>query len=79
EERKCFLSITDYGKGISPEERKSILNRLEKKNVNKSISGLGLHIVKTLVERYKGRFWIKSRDIDDYSKGTIFKIGLFTG
>ena len=78
EEGKCFLSIIGNGKGIHPEVRKSISDRLEKKTIDKSQSEFGMQKVKTLVDRYKGRILIEHRDKDDYSKGTVFKIGLFT-
>ncbi|MFX0125124.1 MAG: ATP-binding protein [Candidatus Hodarchaeota archaeon] len=37
-------------------------------------SGLGLFIVKTLVDRYNGQISNKNRLQDDFSKGTQFTI-----
>ena len=78
DKRRCFLSIIDYGKGIPSEKKTSIIQMLESRTIVNSTSGLGLHIVKTLVDKYGGKIWIENRVSDDYSKGTIFKIGLFT-
>ncbi|MHA1203092.1 MAG: ATP-binding protein [Candidatus Heimdallarchaeaceae archaeon] len=76
--KRCYLSIIDFGTGIPTEERYSILLKLENKQFAESTSGLGLQIIQTLVERYKGRVFIENYDDDDYSKGTIFKLGLLT-
>lgn len=75
-DQKCHLSVSDRGKGIKPEERKGIFNRYTQFRHSGEGSGLGLFIVKTLVERYKGKIWIESRDEGDYTKGTRFVIEL---
>ncbi|NPD90418.1 MAG: PAS domain S-box protein [Asgard group archaeon] len=70
----CVLSIKDEGKGIHPDERESIFERFSQFKKYGEGMGLGLFIVKTLVDRYKGEIWIENRDEKDYTKGTIFKI-----
>jgi PAS domain S-box-containing protein len=74
-----ILTITDQGKGIVYQRRKGIFDRRFSTFRNKGKgSGLGLYIVKTLVDRYKGRIWIKDRLPGDYRHGTSFVIELFS-
>jgi signal transduction histidine kinase len=75
-ERICHLRISDRGKGIDPMERKGIFNRYTQFRKRGKGSGLGLFIVKTLVERYEGKIWIESRVTNDYINGTVFIIEL---
>ncbi|WP_048084547.1 sensor histidine kinase [Archaeoglobus profundus] len=61
------VDVIDYGKGIP--------NEIKVKNIRKSFStsnstGLGLFIVKKLVERYNGSIFVK----DNSPSGTIFTI-----
>ena len=72
----CIISIQDKGKGIHPDKREGIFERFSQFKKYGEGMGLGLFIVKTLVDRYKGEIWIESRDEKDYTKGTIFKIRL---
>ncbi|MHA1955127.1 MAG: ATP-binding protein, partial [Candidatus Heimdallarchaeaceae archaeon] len=79
EEKKdntCILSIKDKGKGIHPDEREGIFERFSQFKKYGEGMGLGLFIVKTLVDRYKGEIWIESREEKDYTKGTVFNIKL---
>jgi len=59
------LSVTDTGRGISPENLDNIFDRLAQvgKNVEVSRSGLGLglFIAKDLVSRHGGRIWVESK------------------
>ncbi|MHA1223957.1 MAG: PAS domain-containing sensor histidine kinase [Candidatus Heimdallarchaeaceae archaeon] len=73
---KIILTISDHGKGISPRERKNIFERYKEFREKGIGSGLGLFIIKTLVERYNGKITIESRVKEDYRKGTVFKIEL---
>lgn len=74
--KTCILSIKDNGKGIHPDERDGIFERFSQFKKYGEGMGLGLFIVKTLVDRYNGEIWIESRDEEDYTKGTIIKIQL---
>ena len=64
----------DYGKGIKPEERENLFEKYKSTDKFRKFSGLGLFIVKTLVERYGGEISVESRVADDYTKGTTFII-----
>ena len=70
----CSIIITDNAKGIPINNREKIFTRYSEFKKHGKGSGLGLFIIKTLVERYKGQISIKSLFQDDYSKGTQFNI-----
>ncbi|MCG3223640.1 MAG: PAS domain S-box protein, partial [Candidatus Heimdallarchaeota archaeon] len=72
----CICSINDYGKGIHPDIRKEIFTRFSKISNKSGGTGLGLFIVKKLIDRYNGKIWVESRDETNYKKGSIFKIEL---
>lgn len=61
--------IIDHGNGIEPERRKHLFQRFmgDAKGM-----GLGLSVVKALVDTFKGNIGIESRIPEDYTKGTIF-------
>ncbi len=64
------LHIIDQGTGIAPEERKRLFERyIQYKREGKG-SGLGLHIVKTLMENYKGSIEIRNTFPEDFTLGT---------
>ena len=67
EAKYWMITISDYGKGIPDSIKKDLFERFYSKAKG---SGLGLSIVRTLVERYKGKVWVGDRVYEDYSKGT---------
>jgi len=64
-----MITVSDYGKGISDLMKKDLFERFYSQAKG---SGLGLSIVRTLVERYRGKVWVGDRVYEDYSKGTTF-------
>jgi len=38
--------------------------------------GLGLSIVRTLVDKFGGEIWVEDRARGDFTKGSVFKIKL---
>ncbi|MHA2296708.1 MAG: PAS domain S-box protein [Candidatus Hodarchaeales archaeon] len=72
------LAVSDHGKGIPPETREGIFERFSEFRKKGKGSGLGLFIVKTVVDRYNGKVWIESRDQGDYTRGTVVKMELQT-
>ena len=71
EAKYWMITISDYGKGIPDSMKKDLFERFYSKAKG---GGLGLSIVRTLVERYKGKIWVGDRVYEDYSKGTTFGI-----
>ncbi len=71
EDNFCKVSIEDDGKGI-PKELKESLFLFGVKGKDSPGSGLGLHLVKTIVEGYGGFIKVKDRK----GGGTIFEIYL---
>lgn len=72
------VEVRDQGKGI-PEERKPLLfQRFENLDTNMAAEGhgLGLSVVKALVDRYQGKVWVEDRVKGDQSKGSVFVIML---
>jgi len=70
------ISIEDHGPGIEPEKIKVIFDRFERlkadKNSREKGLGLGLYIVKKLVELHGGKIWLESK----LNKGCIFSFTL---
>ena len=76
DEEKCWLSITDQGPGIPPEDREHIFDRFWRGDPSRSRqtggSGLGLAIVKAILEKHDGVICVESSDVG----GAMIRIGL---
>ncbi|TKC04256.1 hybrid sensor histidine kinase/response regulator [Pedobacter frigoris] len=72
------FSVKDTGIGLSEEETKRIFNEFEQANsydndvVNRKGTGLGLTIIKSLVENQGGRIYVKSEE----GVGSVFTVYL---
>lgn len=67
--KKILISIKDEGAGIPADQQKRLFERFFRgDNVSKYIpgSGLGLYIVKNLLENHGGKIWLESKE----GKGT---------
>jgi signal transduction histidine kinase len=71
EAKYWMINLSDYGKGIPDSMKNDLFDRFYSKAKG---SGLGLSIVRTLVERYKGKIWVGDRVYQDYTKGTTFGV-----
>jgi signal transduction histidine kinase len=69
EAKYWMITISDYGKGIPDSMKKELFERFYYKAKG---SGLGLSIVRALVERYRGKIRVGDRVYEDYMKGTTF-------
>ena len=69
EAKYWMITISDYGKGIPDSIKKELFERFYYKAKG---SGLGLSIVRALVERYRGKIWVGDRVYKDYTNGTTF-------
>ncbi|MGO4771200.1 PAS domain S-box protein [Flavobacterium sp. W22_SRS_FK3] len=73
EEKKHYVfAIKDNGPGIAAENQEKIFKIFQSFTSNKRSTGIGLSIVKKIVENYKGKIWIDS----ELTKGTTFFIKL---
>jgi len=68
------IEFIDNGRGIPEAKRKSIFTRGFKEDRSVSGMGLGLSLVKTIIDKYNGKILIESRVPEDYLKGTNFKL-----
>ncbi|MBD1995771.1 response regulator [Leptolyngbya sp. FACHB-541] len=75
----CLLKVKDTGVGIRADQLPHLFERFHQADgsTNRSHegSGLGLALVKELVELHGGKVWVES----DYGKGTTFTVWLQTG
>lgn len=76
EDRQIIVSISDTGRGISPDDQKKLFLKfaqiLEPRDGRKPGTGLGLLIAKGIVEAHGGKLWINS----EVGKGSAFSFNL---
>jgi signal transduction histidine kinase len=70
------ITVTDTGPGIPDEMKPLIFDRFAKDTRERSSYGLGLHIVKMLVEGYGGRVWAEDRVSGDQKAGAAIRFTL---
>ncbi|MCD1295070.1 hypothetical protein CUJ83_08675 [Methanocella sp. CWC-04] len=68
------VAIEDTGPGISEELKGKIFSYMGKEMIKGGRRGLGLHIVKTLADVFKGKLWVEDRVPGDYTKGARFVV-----
>ncbi len=76
------IKIIDRGVGIPDDLKDRVFSRdyknvarLDRPILQKARgAGMGLSIVKSLVDRYGGKIWVENRVYDDYSRGSAFNI-----
>jgi PAS domain S-box-containing protein len=73
ENRKCVeISVSDTGTGMTPGQVKKIFNKFYRANASNTAvpgTGLGMSIVKNLVEAHGGMVWVESK----LAKGTTVR------
>ncbi len=72
----CKVSVEDNGPGIPGRLKEKIFNRVDKSKARPSGRGLGLYLVRLLVDNYGGRVWVEDRVPGDYTKGCRFVVML---
>ena len=72
----CLVSVEDNGPGIPDDLKKAIFERMRRGDTKAKGSGLGLYLVRTLVESYGGRVWVEDRVQGDRSRGSRFVVML---
>lgn len=69
------VDVSDEGPGVPDEVKQQVFVRLVRLSKEKG-SGLGLHLVKAIVERAGGSVCILDRVPGDYRQGSIFRVWL---
>ncbi|HTX44595.1 MAG TPA: HAMP domain-containing sensor histidine kinase, partial [Methanocella sp.] len=70
----CRVIIEDNGPGIPGDVKESIFTRFKRGETRTGGRGLGLYIVKMLVDEFGGRVWVEDRVPGDYRQGARFVI-----
>jgi signal transduction histidine kinase len=68
--------VEDDGPGISDEVKGKLFHRFQRGETKAHGKGLGLYLVRTLVEGYHGKVWVEDRVPGDHTKGTRFVVML---
>lgn len=72
----CRIIVEDSGPGI-PDNKKANLFNFSMVTRQKAVGkGLGLYLVKTLVEDFRGKIFVEDRVPGDYTKGSKFVVML---
>jgi signal transduction histidine kinase len=74
--RYWCVSISDNGIGIPDSKKNMVFGRFVKGEETAHGSGLGLSIVRAVVEAYHGMVWVEDRVPGDHSKGSVFRVAL---
>ncbi|MEA2071502.1 MAG: PAS domain-containing protein [Asgard group archaeon] len=75
-EKIVEIHFSDNGVGIPDDLKSEVFTKSFKSNKKTQGMGLGLSLVKRIIETYNGTISIKNRIADDYSKGSTFIITL---
>ncbi len=72
----CRVVIEDNGIGIPDSKKDELFNRFKRGQTTARGTGLGLYIVKTLMESYNGSVKVEDKVPGDYTKGSRFVVHL---
>ena len=70
----CMVAVEDNGPGIPDVVKDKLFVRFSRGETKSRGSGLGLYLVKTLVEHYSGQIRVEDRVPGDYTKGARFVV-----
>lgn len=70
------IMIEDNGPGIPPGRKDHLFDRFSRSSTKSKGSGLGLYLVKSLVNSYNGRVWVEDRVPGDHTRGARFVVML---
>ena len=66
------IEFIDNGIGIQDSRKNIVFERRYNREKDTSGIGLGLSLVKKIIETYNGRIWVENRIFNDYTKGSKF-------
>ncbi len=68
------VAVEDHGPGIPDELKIKLFSRFQKGNMKAYGKGMGLYLVRTLVEDFHGKVWVEDRVPGEYTKGSRFVV-----
>ena len=73
-EKKKYIKLQfrDNGNGISDKRKQIIFQRQKAVKKGEGGMGLGLSLVKKIIDSYNGKIWVEDRIKEDYRKGSNF-------
>ncbi|TFF85450.1 MAG: PAS domain-containing sensor histidine kinase [Promethearchaeota archaeon] len=74
EKNMIKLEFIDNGIGVMDEHKKMIFKRGYRKHKGQKGMGLGLSLVKKIIDSYDGEIWVENKIKGDYSQGSKFII-----
>ncbi len=74
--RYWCVSVSDNGIGIPDSKKNLVFGRMSGGAKGPPALGLGLSIVRAIVEAYHGMVWVEDRVRGDHSKGSVFRVAL---
>jgi|AGTN01.2.fsa_nt_gi PAS domain S-box/PAS domain S-box len=74
--RCCRVAVEDDGPGVPDWVKDRLFMRFHRGDTQTHGKGLGLYLVKSLVESYGGRVWVEDSVQGDYAKGARFVVML---
>lgn len=69
-----LMEFKDNGIGITDDKKESIFQKGHKKDNHVRGMGIGLSLVKKIIESYNGKIWVENRIENDYSQGSNFVV-----
>jgi PAS domain S-box-containing protein len=73
------IEFKDNGIGIVDDRKKPIFERNYNKDRSTGGMGIGLSLVKTIINNYDGQVWVENRIKEDFSQGSNFVVVLKEG
>ncbi len=70
------IEFADNGVGIPDDRKKIIFERSNKKDKSTSGMGLGLSLVKNIIDQYSGEISVRNRVEHDHTQGSVFVLSL---
>ncbi len=74
--RYWCVSVADNGIGIPDSKKNLVFGRFRSREEESPATGLGLSIVRAIVEAHRGIVWVEDRVQGEPSKGSIFRVAL---
>jgi len=68
----CKIEFIDNGIGGPDERKETIFHRREKNGSSTKGMGIGLSLVKQIIDSFNGKIWVENRVKEDHTKGSNF-------